>query len=190
VAGGSGKAERVTKARIGLLTGQVGVGKTTVAERVVGQAMRQGTICAGLLASAMKNSCGQKAGIWGADIATGKRKILARTDRDLGGPSIGPYSFDSAALDWAMNVLESAVGNCDLLIVDEIGKLELWQNSGLAPFLPKLASGKINRSLVLIRDFLLEDLQNELDPVDQVVFRVTEENRNRLGPLIVEGLLQ
>ena len=120
-------------ARIGLLTGPVGVGKTTVAERVVGLALRKGLVCGGLLAPAMVNSCGQKAGIWGMGIGTGERRVLARTDRDLGGPSIGLYSFDAAALDWAVGVVDGAIGACDLLIVDEIGKLELWRGIGLAP---------------------------------------------------------
>ena len=42
-------------ARIGLLTGPVGVGKTTVAERVAGLAQRQGLVCGGVLAPAMVN---------------------------------------------------------------------------------------------------------------------------------------
>jgi nucleoside-triphosphatase THEP1 len=179
----------VKPARVVLLTGKVGIGKTTVAERVVGQAVRHGVTCKGLLTPAMKNCCGQKTGIWGMDIATGQRKTLARTDRDLGGPRMGQYSFDSAVLDWATEVLLKAVGNCDLLVVDEIGKLELWHDTGLAPILSPLASGKIDRALVLIRDFMLEDLQHKLNPVEQVVFRVTEENRTTMGPKIVEGLL-
>ena len=136
--------------RIGLLTGSVGVGKTTVAERVAGLARRQGIHCGGLLAPAMVNSCGQKVGIWGVDISTGERCVLARTDRDLGGPAIGFYSFDASALDWAVGVLDSAIGACDLLIVDEIGKLELWRGIGLAPVLPRLSAGEVERNLNLV----------------------------------------
>jgi nucleoside-triphosphatase len=170
----------VTAARIGLLTGPVGVGKTTVAERVVGLALRQGIVCGGLLAPAMVNSCGQKAGIWGVDIGTGERRVLARIDRDLGGPSIGSYSFDATALDWAVGVLDGAIGACDLLIVDEIGKLELWRGIGLAPVLAPLSAGEAERALILVRDSLLSELQARLGPVEQVVFRIREENRDAL----------
>lgn len=170
---------------VGLLTGPVGVGKTTVAERVVGLARRQGLVCGGLLAPAMMNACGQKAGIWGVDIRGGKRRILARTDRDLGGPAVGPYSFDEAALAWATGVVDSAVGTCELLVVDEIGRLELERGLGLAPILPRLAAGQAPRSLVLVRDYLLTKLQDRLESVGQMVFEVSEQNRGDLPPHIL-----
>jgi nucleoside-triphosphatase THEP1 len=184
----------VTESCIGLLTGPVGIGKTTVAERVAGLARRRGLACAGLLAPAIRNSCGQKLGIWGVDIHTGERRVLARTDRNLGGVAVGPYSFDARALSWATAVIDkvlspAAGAPCDLLVVDEIGKLELWHGTGLAPVLPRLAAGEARRSLILVRDSLLADLQSMLDPVEQVVFRVTEENRGDLAPRILESLI-
>ncbi len=186
------------EARVGLLTGPVGVGKTTVAERVTGLARRQGIACGGLLAPALLNASGQKAGIWGVDLQSGERRILARTDRELDGPLVGPYSFAQSALDWAVGVVESALqrqetaaGNqqpCDLIIVDEIGKLELWRGVGLAPILPCLAAGEASRSLVLVRDSLLSELQRRLDRVDTIVFTVSALNRGGLAPRILQDL--
>lgn len=174
---------------VGLLTGPVGVGKTTVAERVVGLARRQGLLCGGLLAPAMMDACRRKAGIWGVDISGGERRILARTDRELGGPSVGPYSFDEAALAWATGVVDSAVGTCELLVVDEIGRLELERGLGLTPILARLAAGEAPRSLVLVRDYLLANLQGMLEAVGQMVFEVGEQNRGELPPLILRHLL-
>ncbi len=177
----------MTQARVGLLTGAVGVGKTTVAGRVIELARQQGLICGGLLAPAMM-APGGRIGIWGVDIGTGERRVLARTDGDLGGPAIGPYSFDAAALAWAVGVVQAARNRCDLLVVDEIGKLELWQGIGLAPVLPWLAAGAVDRALVVVRDSLLAELQARLGSVEQVVFYVNEQNRGDLPPLIVAGL--
>jgi nucleoside-triphosphatase THEP1 len=176
-------------ARIGLLTGPVGVGKTTVAERVAGLALRQGLVCGGLLAPALVNSCGQKAGIWGVELGSGERRILARTDRDLGGPSIGAYTFDASALDWAAGAVARAIGACDLLVVDEIGKLELWRGIGLAPVLPRLAAGEVERGLIVVRDSLLNELQDRMHAVEQVVFRAGEANRRALAPDILSDLV-
>jgi nucleoside-triphosphatase THEP1 len=190
VPGGDGPlgASNPGAARIGLLTGRVGVGKTTVAERVVGLARQQGVTYGGLLAPAMHTGCGQKVGIWGVDLRTAERRILARTDRDLGGPSIGPYSFDAAALAWSAGVVGAAIGACDLLIVDEIGKLELWQGAGLAPVLPRLAAGEANRALVLVRESLLAELQSSLGAIGQILFEVVEENRAALPAHILDRL--
>jgi nucleoside-triphosphatase THEP1 len=174
--------------QIGLLTGPVGAGKTTIAERVVGLARRQGLVCGGLLAPALLNGCGQKAGIWGMDVGGGERRILARTDRELGGPAVGPYSFDEAALAWAAGVVVGAVGTCELLVVDEIGRLELERGLGLAPVLPRLVMGEAPRSLVLVRDYLLAKLQGRLEPVGQMVFQASERNRGELPPQILGHL--
>jgi nucleoside-triphosphatase THEP1 len=127
------------------------------------------------------------------DIHTGERRILARTDRDLGGAAVGPYSFDARALSWAVGIIDqglslAAADPSSLLFVDEIGKLELWHGTGLAPVLPRLAAGEARRSLVLVRDSLLAELQSALAPVAQVVFRVTEETRGDLAPRILESL--
>jgi nucleoside-triphosphatase THEP1 len=174
---------------IGLLTGPIGVGKTTVAERVVGQARRRGLVCGGLLTPAMSTGCGQKAGIWGLDLLSAERRLLARTDRELDGPTVGPYSFGAAALAWANDVLERAVGACDLLIVDEIGKLELWRGIGLAPILAPLAAGEVSRSLVVVREELLSELRGKLKAVEQVVFAVSEANRDDLAGQILDTLM-
>jgi nucleoside-triphosphatase THEP1 len=189
MAAGRGEANRVTAARIGLLTGPVGIGKTTVAERVIALVQRRGLTCGGLLAPALVDPAGQKIGIWGVDVRSGERRTLARTDLELGGPTIGPYSFDAAALDWALAAIEKALGKCDLLVVDEIGKLELWHGRGLAPVLPGLASGEARRSLVLVRDHLLLELQARLAAVEQVVLQVNKENREEMPPQVLRRLL-
>ena len=175
-------------ALIGLLTGAIGAGKTTVAERAAGLAHRQGLVCGGLLAPALTDQSGSKIGIAGVSLLTGERRTLARSDRELGGPTVGVYSFDDAALAWAIGAIEGAVGACDLLIVDEIGKLELWSHAGLASVVPRLASGQVRRSLALVRASLLAELQARLGGVEQVVFEVNAENRDELPSQILARL--
>jgi hypothetical protein len=74
------------------------------------------------------------------------------------------------------------------LIVDEIGKLELWRGIGLAPILSRLSAGEVERSLVVVRDSLLGELQDRLRPVEQVVFQASEESRGMLAPGILPKL--
>jgi hypothetical protein len=190
---------RANSAVIGLLTGPVGVGKTTIARRAVDLARSRGTACGGLLAPALLDGRGEKVGIWGLDAGSGERRLLARTEADLGGPSVGPYSFSAQALAWGVTVIGRALGRCDLLVVDEIGKLELWQDAGLAPVLwqdaglapvlPWLAAGKAGRALVVVRDFLLAETQQRLGPAQQTVFWTDLENRDGMPARIVAQLL-
>jgi len=175
-------------ALIGLLTGAVGAGKTTAAERVAGLARRRRLVCGGLLAPALTNQSGIKIGVWGVDLLTGERRTLARADREMGGPVVGVYSFDAAVLMWANHALEKAVGACDLLIVDEIGKLELWSHTGLAPIVPRLASGEVKCALALARASLLAELQARLGSVEQMVFELYAENREELPSQILARL--
>jgi nucleoside-triphosphatase THEP1 len=137
-----------------------------------------------------------KVGFEAVDVGSGERWPLAHTDRKMGGPQVGPYSFDPAALARALRVLERAISaGCDLLMVDEIGPLELEQGKGLAPILDLLPVEGPTHTLIVVRPALLDPLLLRLkDAVGRphrtgfTVFSVTEENRDELPLQIVEAL--
>jgi nucleoside-triphosphatase THEP1 len=180
---------------------------------------------------------GVKVGFEAVDVGSGGRWPLARTDpsigsgcgpstgsgrgpstssgrssghrRELGGPRVGPYSFDPAALARALRVLrraatlrqaQDAAAGCDLLMVDEIGPLELEQGEGFAPILELLPVEGPTHTLIVVRPALLDQLLLHLRETVRPgspepsfatpfkVFSVTEENRNKLPLRIVEEL--
>ncbi|NIO69871.1 MAG: hypothetical protein GTN71_12785, partial [Anaerolineae bacterium] len=99
--------------------------------------------------------------------------------RELGGPRVGPYSFDPAALDRALRVLRrAATTGCDLLMVDEIGPLELEQGKGFAPILDLLPVEGPTHTLIVVRPALLDPLLLHLRETSFAtpfkVFSVTE----------------
>ncbi|MBN1657579.1 MAG: hypothetical protein JXA93_04210, partial [Anaerolineae bacterium] len=75
--------------------------------------------------------------------------------------------------------IERAIDETDLVFVDEIGKLELWRGEGIAPVLPLLETGEIERAVVIVRAELLPELQARLAGVETSVFEVTEANRDQ-----------
>jgi nucleoside-triphosphatase THEP1 len=123
------------------------------------------------------------------DVGSGERWPLARTDRELGGPQVGSYSFDPDGLARALRVLRSAAtAGCDLFMVDEIGPLELEQGQGFAPILDLLPVEGPTHTLIVIRPALLDRLLLHLRGTKFTIFSVTEGNRDDLPLRIVERL--
>jgi nucleoside-triphosphatase THEP1 len=161
-----------------------------------------------------RDSHGVKVGFEVVDVGSGERWPLARTDdpstsrrgkrspeqsrrivepsgqrRQLDGPRVGPYSFDPDGLARALRVLREAISaQCDLLVIDEIGPLELEQGEGFAPILDLLPVEAPMHTLIVVRPALLDPLLRYLRDTQCSVFSVTEENRDELPLRIVEKL--
>ena len=170
-----------------LLTGDIQVGKTTVCRGVVELARRWGYKPKGLLTPPIFDEDGAKVGIELVDIDSGERRVLARAGHDLGGPQVGRYSFDAEALAWGQSILDKAIrAGCDLLVVDEIGYLELEENGGFSAVLKALQVGALPRTIIVVRSSLVGKLYQLLPRVGFVTFTVTEENRDALPLKIAE----
>jgi nucleoside-triphosphatase THEP1 len=144
----------------------------------------------------MGNGEWTKVGFEAVDVGSGQRWPLAHVDHKMGGPRVGPYSFDPAALARALRVLEGAISaGCDLFMMDEIGPLELEQGKGFAPILDLLPVEGPTHTLIVVRPVLLDPLLLRLREAVRrpcrtgfTVFSVTEENRDELPLQIVETL--
>jgi nucleoside-triphosphatase THEP1 len=68
--------------------------------------------------------------------------------------SIGRWVFDPGTLDWANRVL-AAAPPCDLLIVDELGPLELTRGEGLKAAFEVIPQGRYQLAVAVIRPELV-----------------------------------
>ncbi len=171
------------------LTGKRGVGKTTVCQAVAELARRRGHRPGGVITPALYDGHGAKVGFEAMDVGSGERWLLAHTDRELGGPRVGPYSFDPDGLTRALEVLEKAITTgCDLLMLDEIGPLELEQGQGFAPILDLLPVEGAMHTLIVVRPALLAQLLPHLKGPKLTVLSATKESRRKLPLQIVERL--
>jgi nucleoside-triphosphatase THEP1 len=146
-----------------LLSGPIGSGKTMLCEQVAAAARERGMRVAGVLAPAIVEG-GAKVGIEAVDLVSGERRLLARSDRDLGGVSVGRYSFDDETLAWVLALQQEALAGDGLVFVDEIGRLELNRGGGLAPLIPALAQPRHARTVVIVRDLVLERMVARVAP--------------------------
>jgi nucleoside-triphosphatase THEP1 len=173
-----------------LLTGERQVGKTTVCRKVAElvRGLRYGP--AGVLAPALLDKDGLPVAYHALMVSDGEQRLLARTNGNLGGPRTGRYSFDANVFSWVVERLRGAISqDCNLLIVDEIGPLELEQGRGLAPLLSDLSAGRHPRLLLVVRPELTAQLHEQLPAIPFRTFTVTQDNRQTLADAIVEELL-
>jgi nucleoside-triphosphatase len=171
---------------LALLSGQIGVGKTTICQRVLALARTRGYRCGGLLTPAILDRRGYKVGIAALDLLSGQSWTLARIDQPMDGPQIGRYHFGARALQRGLTAIAQAAQECDLVLIDEVGPLELEHRKGLAPALDILPHTPL--ALVVVRSALLDRLLAHLDGVEVAVFIATEENRETLPHRIVACL--
>lgn len=117
-----------------LITGTSGSGKTTWCEALVDQARQTGIRPAGLLSPPVVEG-GRKTGIDLLDLKSKERRRLAwqRSSETAvqSGPATVGWLFDSHVLAWGDRLLhELASRPQDLLVLDEIGPLELERGQG------------------------------------------------------------
>ena len=104
------------------ITGQPGVGKTTVCRAVIDRLGRStgGMICSDITEG---DSRGRRVGFELLDLQTGVKGVLAHIRGD--GPRVGKYHVNLHDLDRiGVSAILSAVGT-DLIVIDEIAPMEL-----------------------------------------------------------------
>jgi len=100
-----------------------------------------------------------RTGIFVVDLRSGAQRLLASLDPvETGGPRMGSWSFSAPALRWADEVLARAAP-CDLLVVDEIGPLELKLRQGLSAWRGALHSDRYRAALAVVRPVLEEEFR-------------------------------
>ncbi len=165
-----------------VLTGDSGSGKTTLCQRIVASLKGRGSDVAGVL-TRPRFALGQKAGMDVQDVRTGERRALAeRAAMGEGTAKLG-WQFDGAGLAWGAQALRGAMP-CDVLVVDELGPLELVHNQGWIVALDILRTNQYRDALVVVRSELLERLRLCLKREMQVL-TVTRSNRDELHRRIV-----
>jgi nucleoside-triphosphatase THEP1 len=180
----------VTAPRAVILTGERGAGKTTLCLALAALSRRY----LGLVSPPLLDGGGARVGLAARCLATSEAWVLGRSDTELDGPRFGRFSFSSAGIDRAVDCLRGILtrppdsvdspGTAPqpVVIIDEIGPLELEQGAGLAPVLPLLAGAG---NLLLVVRPSLAGLVEALVPEHRRTFiLVAPEHRASLATAI------
>jgi len=153
-----------SKSRIMIITGDIQIGKTTLCREVMEQAKRKGIDVAGLLSPAVFEE-DKKIGIDALNVRSEKSRRLAELrGENSRGLETRRWSFLPEAVEWGNQVLQDSVP-CDLLIIDELGPIELEKEQGWVEGLKAIDSRKFLACLVVIRPHLVETAQNRWSEV-------------------------
>ena len=109
------------------------------------------------------------------DIQTGDRETLASSTRVYDGPRTARYSFSPRGIDFGNQAIDRGT-SAELLVVDEIGQLELG-HEGFAGALDLVKADK--PCALVIRRELLDAFLPRL-PATPPVFETTIDNRDHL----------
>lgn len=101
-----------------LITGLPGCGKTTLCRKII-QALKDKKIC-GILSEEIREG-GERKGFRIVDIKTGAEGVLAHVSL-MEGPRVGKYRVNLSDVEKFSSAVE---GDCDLIIIDEVGPMEL-----------------------------------------------------------------
>jgi len=159
-----------------IITGPIGVGKTTVCKNVIEILKSAGYACSGILTPKVYTG-NEVAGISVIDIRTGKTESLASIRDIYGGPIVGKYFFNPNGIRFGITAIEKGISS-DFLLVDEIGHLELGGN-GFIKALELIRLGAIKNFILVIRRELLSAYNAQLG-VQPYVFETTINNRDEL----------
>ena len=159
--------------RVYLLTGRPGVGKTSL----IGEVVAVSGVRAGGFYTEEVRSQGTRVGF---DIITldGRRGVLARMDL-RSSCRVGKYGVDLVSLDSVgVPALDGAIRERDIIVVDEIGKMELSSAAFKEAVLRAIDCGKSVLGTIMLRPHPWAD-QVKAHP-DVRVVELTTRNRDQV----------
>jgi nucleoside-triphosphatase len=164
----------VTAKRALLITGHPGCGKTTLVRRLVDEL---GVTAGGFYTQEIRTR-GRREG-FGITTLDGETATLAGV-HIAGGPRVARYGVNTAAMDHvASPAIERAIGDARLIVIDEIGKMELLSNRFRQAVLAALECGKPVLATVMLAAHPWADALKRRPEVSLVV--LTEANRAQVA---------
>jgi nucleoside-triphosphatase len=166
-----------------LITGRPGVGKTTVIQKV---AVSLGQRAGGFYTQEMRGPGGRK----GFRLVTlppgGPEAVMAHVDI-RSRHRVGRYGVDMAALDSVgVAAIRQAIQSSDVVVIDEIGKMEMFSGEFRGVVLKAVSSDRILVATVMQQN---HDWIVALKGMPQVtVWQLTESNRNDMSGRVMDWI--
>ncbi len=173
--------------RAWLLTGPPGIGKSTIVTRVVYLLRTQGHAIGGCL-TREKREGRERVAFTMSDLMSGREGELASVKGSLG-PRVGRYRVNIATLaNIGALSLREAAERADVIVIDEIGPMELTSQDFRKAADACLSSDK--PILAIIHEQMKDPLIDAMRVMDgKALIEVSLENRDKLPKTIADEIL-
>lgn len=170
------------------VTGRPGVGKTTVVLNAVNGLRDKGYTVGGMLSSEVRER-GTRIGFEIRDLTTGQKGWLAHIEQPTG-PQVSKYRVNLHDLDQiGARSVQNAIKDADVVIVDEIGPMELFSSIFKQTIKDLITSDKLVLGVIhhSARDPVIDSIKARKDAE---IIEATMENRQDLHNLLIQKAIQ
>ncbi|HKZ94136.1 MAG TPA: NTPase [Candidatus Bathyarchaeia archaeon] len=174
--------------RLLLVTGRPGIGKTTVLLNTAAMLKERGCSVGGMISREVRQK-GNRVGFEIIDFETGCRGWLAHVNQPTG-PQVGKYRVNLRDLDSiGVKAIQTALRGSSIVIVDEIGPMELFSQAFIQVIKDTVDSSKLVLGVIhnSARHPLIETIKRR---DDTHIETVTVENRSSLHNILIQNALQ
>jgi len=173
--------------RIFFITGQPGIGKTSVILKTVEELKKQGFRVGGIVSREVREH-GIRVGFEILDISSQKRGLLAHVNQQ-NGPQLSKYRINLNDIKKiGATAILKAIANAQIIIIDEIGPMELFSKEFKNAVYRAIESNKIIIGTIHYRakDPLIQQIRNA---EDAEIIEVTIKNRDTLHKILLQKIL-
>ena len=170
-----------------LVTGRPGIGKTTCIIRTVELLTSRGVSVGGMITYEVREK-GERIGFNVRDVYTGKEGVLARVGLAQG-PRISKYTVNLQDLETVgVQAIHNAMKHTQVIVIDEIGPMELLSKNFLKAVQEALDSPKPVIATIHVKAHTTEDGRKILQRKDTKLYTLTLTNRETIPPTIAREI--
>jgi len=174
--------------RLFFITGRPSIGKTTVLLNATNELKNKGYTVGGMVSREIREK-GLRVGFEIMDFATGQKGWLAHVNQPTG-PQVSKYRVNLHDLDEiGVNAIRNALRQAELVVVDEVGPMELFSSAFKQVITDAVDSQKPVLGVIHhnARDPLIDSFKKRNDTE---LIEVTLENRQQLHNILIQKAIQ
>jgi len=177
--------EHLLRPQVVIITGEIHQGKTTFAQKIVADLLKQKIRIAGFFSVGI-NENGIRTGFNLVDIGSSRRVELCSDKKNEKRLKFGRYYFNSDAISLGNEILNSNnLSDKQLIVIDEVGHLEL-NGQGWSNAIENISRSNTVPQLWIVRKSLVQKSTRRWNISNAYIFDITESSIQEVGNKLTE----